>query len=286
MARVANQTSSSPPAEKPNDEPGGTDTKDGTKDDSDGGATVSEPVDAVPNEVAPVSDRDATVSEPVDAVADEVAPVSDAVAPVPDVVGPGSDVSALVQDHASSVAGAVVPLTQLQSDLYSFLLGIAGVAPVSDVSALGSGHAQLGCRCGRRARATALRPFFLLAGHRRGAARSGRSGRHPPPWAVGSRGCVGGVAIAAGPAACGYLGPATFRCLGPAGARRGDRGCNARCDCARSSVSGVRDGTAYAPMPRFRSVRGRLSGRFSANSCYPFHCGRWPLALCPASAGW
>ena len=52
------------------------------------------------------------------------------------MVGPVSDVSALVQDMLTSVAGAVVPLTQLQSDLYSFLLGIAGVAPVSDVSAL------------------------------------------------------------------------------------------------------------------------------------------------------
>ena len=39
---------------KPNDEPGGTDTKDGTKDDSDGGATVSEPVDAVSDEVGAV----------------------------------------------------------------------------------------------------------------------------------------------------------------------------------------------------------------------------------------
>ena len=52
------------------------------------------------------------------------------------MVGPVSDVSALVQEMLTSVAGAVVPLTQLQSDLYSFLLGIAGVAPVSDVSAL------------------------------------------------------------------------------------------------------------------------------------------------------
>ena len=43
---------------------------------------------------------------------------------------------ASVQDMLTSVAGAVVPLTQLQSDLYSFLLGIAGVAPVSDVIAL------------------------------------------------------------------------------------------------------------------------------------------------------
>ena len=43
---------------------------------------------------------------------------------------------ALIQDMPTPVAGAVVPLTQLQSDLYSFLLGIAGVAPVSDVIAL------------------------------------------------------------------------------------------------------------------------------------------------------
>ena len=37
---------------------------------------------------------------------------------------------ALVQDMLTSVAGAVVPLTQLPSDLSSFLLGIAGVQPV------------------------------------------------------------------------------------------------------------------------------------------------------------
>ena len=85
-----------------------------------------------------MSDRGATISEPVDAVADEVAPVSDAVAPVPDVVGPVSDVRALVQDMLSSVAGAVVPLTQLPSDLYSFLLGIAGVQPV--VGGVGGSH--------------------------------------------------------------------------------------------------------------------------------------------------
>jgi hypothetical protein len=100
-------------AKKPKDEPGGTHTKDGTKDDPDLGAAVPDPVAAVPNEVAPVSE-----------------------VPVSDVVGPVSNVSALVQDMLTSVAGAVVPLTQLQSDLYSFLLGIAGVAPISDVSAL------------------------------------------------------------------------------------------------------------------------------------------------------
>ena len=45
----------------------------------------------------------------------------------PILVGPVSDVIALIQDMLTSVAGAVVPLTQLQSDLFSFLLGIAGV---------------------------------------------------------------------------------------------------------------------------------------------------------------
>ena len=58
-------------------------------------------------------------------VSDPATPLSVAVAPVPSVVGPVSNVSA-----------SVVPLAQLPSDLYSFLLGIAGVAPVSDVSAL------------------------------------------------------------------------------------------------------------------------------------------------------
>ena len=52
------------------------------------------------------------------------------------MVGPVSDVSALVQDMLTSVAGSVVPLTQLQSDIYSFLSGIATGASVSDLSAL------------------------------------------------------------------------------------------------------------------------------------------------------
>jgi hypothetical protein len=103
-------------AKKPKDKPVGTDTKDGTKDDSDLGAAVPDPVAAVPNEVAPVSEV--------------AAPVSEVAAPVSEVVAPVSDVSALVQGMLTSVAGAVVPLTQLPSDLFSFLLGIAGVQPV------------------------------------------------------------------------------------------------------------------------------------------------------------
>ena len=142
---------------KPKHQPSGTNTTDGTKDDSDLGAAVSDPVAATPNEVAPVSVAVTPVSDPtaagpnavapvtvavtpaadpVAAVPNNVAPVSDAGAPVPNVVGPNLNVSALVPDMLTSVAGAGVPLTQLQSDLYSFLLGIAGVAPISDVSAL------------------------------------------------------------------------------------------------------------------------------------------------------
>ena len=56
-------------------------------------------------------------------------------APVTNLVAPVSDVVALIQDMLTPVAGAVVPLTQLQSDLFSFLLGIAGVAPVPNLVA-------------------------------------------------------------------------------------------------------------------------------------------------------
>jgi hypothetical protein len=126
-------------AKKPDNGSGGTDIKDGTIDGSGSGAAVSDPVAAVPNEVAPVSD-------PVAAVPDEVAPVSDPVAAVPNVVAPVSDPATPlsvavapvpgVVGPVSSVSASVVPLAQLPSDLYFFLLGIAGVAPVSDVSAL------------------------------------------------------------------------------------------------------------------------------------------------------
>jgi hypothetical protein len=111
-------------AKQPKDKTGGTNTKDETKDHSDLAAAVPDPVAAVPNEVAPVPDV--------------VAPVSDAVAPVPNVVGPVTNVSALVQDIFPPVGGTVVPLTQLPSDLYSVLLGIAG-APGFDVRAFVQG---------------------------------------------------------------------------------------------------------------------------------------------------
>ena len=61
-----------------------------------------------------------------------MAPVTNAAAPVAGLVAPVSDVGALVQDLLASVAGAVVPLTQLQSELAFFLFGITGVEPVVD----------------------------------------------------------------------------------------------------------------------------------------------------------
>ena len=71
---------------------------------------------------------------PVAAVPNVVAPVTDVVTPVTNVLAPLTDVIAPGQYMPTSVAGAVVPLTQPPSDLSSFLLGIAGVAPVEDGS--------------------------------------------------------------------------------------------------------------------------------------------------------
>ena len=80
------------------------------------GSDVIAPVARVPNVVARVPNV--------------VAPVTHVVASIPNLVAPVSDVIAPVRDMLTSVAGAVVPLTQLQSDLSAFLLGIAGVEPV------------------------------------------------------------------------------------------------------------------------------------------------------------
>ena len=71
----------------------------------------------------------------VAAVPSAVAPIADTVAPVPNLVGPVSDVIASIQDMLTAVGGAVVPVTQLQSELYSFLVNIAQVAPLAEVIA-------------------------------------------------------------------------------------------------------------------------------------------------------
>ena len=160
------QSSTDAKKQKKDEKKDGTDTKDDKKDgtdkddkkDSGLAAAVSNPVAAVTDAVAPVTHAVAPVTHAVAPVSNAVAPVTHAVAPVthgvapapdgvapapdggapvPDGVALASDVIALMQDMLTSGAGAVVPLTQLQSDLSSFLLGIAGAEPV--VAGLGGG---------------------------------------------------------------------------------------------------------------------------------------------------
>ena len=88
----------------------------------------------VTNVVAPVTEVVAPVTGVLAPVTDVVAPVTNLVAPVTNALTPVSDVIAPGQYMPTSVAGAVVPLTQPPSDLSSFLLGVAGVAPVDDGS--------------------------------------------------------------------------------------------------------------------------------------------------------
>jgi hypothetical protein len=139
-------------ATSPTTEAGGTGTED--QEDADLVPADPNPVAAVPNVVAPVTDAVAPVTGAVAPVTGAVAPVTGAVAPVTGVVAPVTGVVAPVTDVVApvtdvvtnviapgqeiapgqQVAGAVVPLTQPPSDLSSFLLGIAGVAPVGDGS--------------------------------------------------------------------------------------------------------------------------------------------------------
>ena len=147
-------------ATSPKTPAGGTDTE----DQEHAGLVPAHPnpVAAVPNVVAPVTDvlapntnavapatdvlppvtdvlapitnavarTGAPVTEVLAPITDVVAPVTDVLAPVTNVVAPITDLVAPGQYMPTSVAGAVVPLTQPLSDLSSFLLGIAGVAPV------------------------------------------------------------------------------------------------------------------------------------------------------------
>ena len=174
---LGGQSGQQPPtdAKKPKNEPGGTATQDETKD-SGIVAAAPDPVAApVPNAAAPAPTPAApapTAAAPAPTPAapaptpaapaptpaapaptavapDIIASIQDMLTPVAGAVVPltqlqsdlysflmSSDVSALVQDMLTSVAGAVVPLTQLQSDLYSFLLGIAGMEPAAGLGGL------------------------------------------------------------------------------------------------------------------------------------------------------
>jgi hypothetical protein len=115
---------SSTGATSPNQEPGDMDTNNEKKD--------SALVAAVPNVLPLAADVAAPVPDVAAPVPDVVAPPN-VVASVPNLVAPTSDVIAFLQDVLTAGASAVVPLTQLQSDLFSWfssLFGIAGAQPV------------------------------------------------------------------------------------------------------------------------------------------------------------
>ena len=106
--------------------PGGTDATDKTTDSGTGATTSG--TGATPVIASSTSEAGAAAPNVEPAMT-----VPDVVAPVPTLVASVSDGIAWAQDMLTSVFGTVVPLTQLQSDLYSFLMGIDGAAPVVEV---------------------------------------------------------------------------------------------------------------------------------------------------------
>ena len=103
-----------------------------------------------------------------------VAPAADAVAPAADVVTPVPAPAAWVQDMLTLVFATVVPLTQLQSDLYSFLIGIAGAAPVVEVS---GGFAGAGPSAGGDASVASQWSLMAPLAAIRGVAMAGNAAR-------------------------------------------------------------------------------------------------------------
>ena len=125
-------------------------------------ASVPHVMAPVPHVMAPGPHVMAPVPNVMAPVPHVMAPVPHVIAPIPNLVAPVSDVIAPVQDMFTSVAGAVVPLTQPQSDLSSFLLGIAGVEPVENGLG-GIDGAGLSATAGASV-ASQLRLVLLLSG--------------------------------------------------------------------------------------------------------------------------
>ena len=101
--------------------------------------------------LAPVAGAVAPVHATASLIQDKLTSVAGAVVPLTQLQSDlysfllGPDVIASVQDMLTSVAGAVVPLTQLQSELYSFLLGIAGMEPAAGLGGVdGAGLSPAG----------------------------------------------------------------------------------------------------------------------------------------------
>ena len=154
----------------------------------------------------------------------------------------GSDVTALIQDMLTSVAGAVVPLTQLQSDLYSFLVGIAGMDPVVAAVTVTWIQSKLG-----------------------GVAGAGLSPAADASVASQWRLVLSLAGIPGGPLAGNATGVGTLGGIA-------------------ASIFGATT-PPLAPNGAIRWVCSRFSGMPTANSCYPGQCRRWPLSLCQAPAG-
>ena len=126
-------------AKKPKHEPDGTDSTDSPDETNGSGlvAVVANMGAPVPDVVAPdpsvvTPDPNVVAPDPdvVAPVPNVVAPVTNVAAMIPTLAAPMSDVIASVQDMLTSLTAAVVPLTQLPSDLSSFLLSIAGMQPL------------------------------------------------------------------------------------------------------------------------------------------------------------
>ena len=184
----------------------------------------------------------------------------------------------------TSVAGAVVPLTQLQSDLYSFLLGIAGVAPVSDVSALVQDMLRSVVEAVVLLAQLPSDLFSFLLGI-----------AGVPPLVAGVAGIHGrGLSAAAGAPVASRL-PLGLPLAGisgppPAGISgvpvTGEATGVATLDViALGRASAVSGMAPLAPDAASPIGAGSFSRMFSTDSCYPFHCGCWPLARCRAPAG-
>ena len=185
---------------------------------------------------------------PIPAVApvpEVVTPVPDVVTPVPDLVAPASAVIAFLQDMLTAGASAVVPLTQLQSDLYSWFSSLSASPGCSQSWSDWEAPPVLGCRQPRTAR---WRRNCRCPGTRR-----------YPGRAVGRQRT--GVATLEGIAA------SIFGATSEVG-----RG---------SSLPGMPPLAPAGAIP----MGVRLFFLHACELRLSPHCGRWPLSLCQASAG-
>ena len=261
----------------PNEAPGGTDSNNGTLGSGLVAAvpsvvqpapTVVAPAPAptvvapAPTVVAPVPDVVAPIPDVVAPIPHVVAPAADAVAPAADVVTPVPAPAAWVQDMLTLVFATVVPLTQLQSDLYSFLIGIAGAAPVVEVS---GGFAGAGPSAGGDASVASQWSLMAPLAAIRGVAMAGDAARVAR---------VGGRA------------PSTFSAIQIGRKSSWPRVAplvpNDAIPMGEQSSFGYAGSDLLLPASQSALAAGALSGSagaaiLAAAGCFPFPWPRWPL---------